>query len=492
MAERLLLLLGFSLAAAAWPVGSSAQEINPAELAILAAAFVVMLAIQCGVLLITSRFASRRVVDSLIVLLIASNAYHYAFLMLATQTAVRVALAIGVGLFAGAALRGGVSQAKTQLFTLVFTALSLGQYAYERATLSEAEPKRLARAPGALTIKSDRNVYLISKESLHSPYAFRRLYGIERAPHVAYLETEGFRVLDRSYSVDTRTRLSYRRILEFSKHLADARELDSVFAFGNSTFKSFQDAHYGIQFIYISNYMRLNQALVDHAYPETGFYICDNLRPSFFYFVCRKPVRAFINGVVFGIPGEVSVSEEIAHLKERIGFAAADTRPWLTISHIAFPSHTPLDHRYDDASLVQNFREGTRGLMSRIADHYREIVSLIKERDPRAVIVTFGDHGMWLTRGMSSAQSNTVFSATDFVEDQYGAMIAVYPADFCRNRIFEGSSTGQLIKSVIECLNGNDAPSAADLERSRLVVYMGEPRTVDSIAPLPLANDGGR
>ena len=123
--------------------------------------------------------------------------------------------------------------------------------------------------------------------------------------------------------------------------------------------------------------------------------------------------------------------------------------------------------------------------MPQIATHYREIVSAIKESDPNAVIVTFGDHGMWLTRGMSTAKSNSVFSTEDYIEDRYGALIGVYPADFCQKRIFEGSTTGIIVKSVIECLNGNDEPTADDLKRSRSVVYLDETKTLDSIARAP-------
>ncbi len=61
--------------------------------------------------------------------------------------------------------------------------------------------------------------------------------------------------------------------MEFSKTLTNSRELGHVFKFGNSTFKSFQDAGYAVQFIYVSNYMNLNHAIVEHAYPEIGFYV---------------------------------------------------------------------------------------------------------------------------------------------------------------------------------------------------------------------------
>jgi len=58
---------------------------------------------------------------------------------------------------------------------------------------------------GALKVNSTRNVYLIGNESLHSPKAFRELYGINDLPHVDYLRANGFRVLDHSRSADAVT-----------------------------------------------------------------------------------------------------------------------------------------------------------------------------------------------------------------------------------------------------------------------------------------------
>ncbi len=82
---------------------------------------------------------------------------------------------------------------------------------------------------------------------------------------------------------------------------------------------------------------------------------------------------------------------------------------------------------------------------------------------------------------MTSAKPNAFFSTEDYIEDRYGATIGVYPADFCQKRIFEGSTTGQLVRSVIECLNGNDNPTAEDLVRNRSVFYDGKTVTLDEI-----------
>ncbi|MFA5898901.1 MAG: hypothetical protein WC829_07280 [Hyphomicrobium sp.] len=474
MRLRLVVLVCSSLAIALWPISSSSQDITPADLEILASVFTLVMAAQCFGLWFVGRF-SERAADALFVLLMIGNAYCFAFLTVPGGIAVRMPLAIAVGGLAWLILNARVSPAKVGMFTLVFAMLALGQYSYGRMLPPQS-------AASLRAVHSNRNVYLISTESLHSPYAFRKLYGFDKLDHVSYLESEGFRVFDRAYSVATYTRTSYQRILEFSKRLDNEREMNAVFQLGNSTFKSFRGSGYGVQFIYISNYLNVKHALIDHGFPKMGFYICNNISRHFYYIACRPPVRNLISQVLFDTDSSVSVETEIAHLKKRIRTVAGDTKPWLTISHIAYPNHTRPDYRYENTSDTAAFRELTQSRLQGIADNYREIVGTIKEVDPDAVFVTFGDHGMWLTRGMDTAAPNALFSTQDYIEDRYGVMIGVYPAAFCRERIFEGSSTGQLIKNVIDCLNGNDRPTAEEREQSRMVEYDDRLMTIDGIA----------
>jgi hypothetical protein len=62
---------------------------------------------------------------------------------------------------------------------------------------------------------------------------------------------------------------------------------------------------------------------------------------------------------------------------------------------------------------------------------------------------------------------NKNVSKAQLLEDRFGVLLAVYPANFCTHRIFEGSSTLTLSYSVVECLNGDDNPSRQDIKRSR-------------------------
>ena len=482
MADKFLLLLSFSVAAAAWPIADAAEEIAPGEIAVLAAVVAIVLAIQFAVLWLAEKLGKNWLTNLLVAAFVAANAYHFALLTLEAEATTRLLIALATGIVALAVVTARISARLPLIFGGVFTLLSLAQYGYGRVELAKAG-RTLPPAAISLPVKSDRNVYLISMESLHSPSALRQLYKIDGPPHLAYLQQEGFRILDRAYSADTSTRRSYERILEFSKPLPP-EELAPVFRSGNSTFRSFKDSGYRVQFLYVNNYLNVGSHVIDYVFPPTGFYVCDNVPTEFYYFACRDTPRWFVNRTFFGVVPRVEVQDEISELNTRVAKANQDDHPWLTISHIAFPRHTPKTHKFDDAPKAEEFRELIRSFMPQIADNYRSIVSNIKKHDPNAVIITYGDHGAMLTRGMKINQQNAPFTRDDVLQDRYGVMLAVYPADFCRNRISEGSTTSVVVKSVIQCLSGDDNPTAEETERARTISYRRNIISIDKFMAL--------
>jgi hypothetical protein len=103
------------------------------------------------------------------------------------------------------------------------------------------------------------------------------------------------------------------------------------------------------------------------------------------------------------------------------------------------------------------------------------IVETIIREDPDAVIVLFGDHGTGLTRDAELDDPNDPFGASRILEDRFGVMVAVYPQDFCTNRIFEGSTTSHLVENVVKCLNGDNTPTRQEIAESRTFYWEDEP-----------------
>jgi hypothetical protein len=353
------------------------------------------------------------------------------------------------------------------LFSVVFLLLSFGQYGYQRYSITSGD----SRSSISMPVKSSRNVYVITSESLQSAKAYRELYGLSELPYINYLRNKGFRVLDSAYSAANATRTSYQRMLEFGFDLRTKEHFAGVLYRGNSTFNSFHDGGYKIQFMYRSNYLEINHDIVEYAFPPPGYYICDNLPANFMYVACLPAVVETINDR-FLHAQPVSVERQIEILQERTKVAASGA-PWLTVNHIAFPFHTGLDYRFNDDAARAEFTKAVRDALPAIEANYRAIMDSIIAVDPDAVILTFGDHGGWLTRGMPNSlpAPGAPFSKDEFIEDRYGITFAVYPADFCATRIAEGMTTTNIMRSVIQCLNGNDRPTAREIAEGFLISF---------------------
>jgi hypothetical protein len=321
-------------------------------------------------------------------------------------------------------------------------------------------------------VSSARNVYLIGNESLPSPRAYRELYSVRELPHVDFLRDRGFRVLDQAYSADYSTLKSYARVLDFNRPLT-GREVwrRTPFRSMNSTFSTFDNGGYRIQFLYRVTYFGLDPRLVDYAYPEKSFAHCEFAPPTFFYILCRDFVHRNLNRILFGVDFHTGVA------LERIRAAARSEDRWVTIYHHNYPFHSQPTHSYDDAAKLSSFRNEIRASTRQILSQgMQSIVSTIQEEDPGAVIVLFGDHGAVSSRGADLDAPRAPLTASEIFQDRFGVMVAVYPRDFCSNRIFEGSTTTHLIDSVIDCLNGDDSPTPAELADRRTFYWQDEPR----------------
>jgi hypothetical protein len=71
------------------------------------------------------------------------------------------------------------------------------------------------------------------------------------------------------------------------------------------------------------------------------------------------------------------------------------------------------------------------------------------------------------------------------VEDQHGVNFAVYPANFCANRMSEMFSTRRLFENLIACLNGDDSPTEEEVRSARVIRFLGDLQDVREIKLRP-------
>ena len=110
--------------------------------------------------------------------LLGANAYFLAFYTLEQPTTFRVLCAVAAGSIFLAAMPIPRARPLLAIFAGIMLVLSLAQYGYAQARLAGL---RIVEETVSLPVRSDRNVYIIGFESLHSPTAYRRNFGVEEA-----------------------------------------------------------------------------------------------------------------------------------------------------------------------------------------------------------------------------------------------------------------------------------------------------------------------
>ena len=183
---------------------------------------------------------------------------------------------------------------------------------------------------------------------------------------------------------------------------------------------------------------------------------------------------------------KIDYKREIEEVRRRVDFSLASDRPWLTFTHVKFPFHSQMEYRYPDPTYSADFSRRVREAVPIVADNLKKTAGYIVGKDPNAVVVVFGDHGTHLFRGVEREQ---VFSNAPLVpietmlEAVHGITFAIYPADFCVNRISEPFSTKYLIENIIACLNGNDQPSEEDVKRAHTIRFFEELQDFRELLP---------
>jgi hypothetical protein len=466
-----------------WLVGSEAEEFFLHELAVfggvLAAVLVAQLLLTGLVVRLARAQAVPRLADQLGLGLLAAatvaNAYHFCFGEYHIQAVYQWLLAaLAGGLFLAAATRPAATRAGA-LFAGLSIAMSLLSYAAERIGMAHAD---LPQSEGAARFAATPNVYAISFESLVSPRALALLYSAGEAPHFDLLRSHGFRVLERAYSADWATLPSLARILDFDVELATAAQMRAVFGSANTTYRHFKANGYQISFIYSSNYMGVNRGGADYFYPAVSFSTCHFLSERYGYFACAPGFVRLVNRELFQAQGHLPADQHVQLINDRVDAIMAAGRPGLVVSHIDSPAHTDLDHDYRDQAAHDRFIGAARARLPEVARHLERLLGHIRQRDPEAVILIYSDHGAWMTRGMTAEQASAgtpQFPRAAVVEDRHGVVaLAVYPADFCADRLGDGASTLFLMKDLIACLSGQAAVSDAERAGSRSIYWLGQ------------------
>ena len=142
---------------------------------------------------------------------------------------------------------------------------------------------------------------------------------------------------------------------------------------------------------------------------------------------------------------------------ERITKVNADDKPQFVMAHLYAPGHAGNSFRYDDAEQFEEFRAVYIDWSERAARYLDLIIRHLEENDPDAILLVYGDHGLFLSQGLQFEDDpGFVF------QDHYGILGGVYPRDTCARWFDEASSQGYMtildaVHALLRCLSGGES-----------------------------------
>ena len=148
-------------------------------------------------------------------------------------------------------------------------------------------------------------------------------------------------------------------------------------------------------------------------------------------------------------PGDFLV-RELANVGER-------GAPQFVMAHIYLPGHTTGRFRYDNERARREFGEWYRERSNRAAVYLGQIFEHVRSNDPTAILFVYGDHGMYVSRGVALEDDPTFF-----LQDSFGVLGGVYPPDRCEEHFGEEESKGYMttldaVHAILGCLSGGQS-----------------------------------
>ena len=145
--------------------------------------------------------------------------------------------------------------------------------------------------------------------------------------------------------------------------------------------------------------------------------------------------------------------------------------PRFTMEHIDFPGHTSLSYDPSDERQFRKFRDQYLRRSSDAAKDLSYILRRLQQEDPNGILLVYGDHGMWLSRGMD------VVEAPDFViQDRFAVLGGVYPPSVCDGSFDAVQSKGYMttldaVHAVLRCLSDGQDPLVRPIVQQPELVY---------------------
>ena len=314
-----------------------------------------------------------------------------------------------------------------------------------------------AKHPGIrdVTFEQKPNVYFVGFDSVVPESILQKYLGVATTEFHRAFDTDGRRFSNLfASSVSTKNSINTLMALSQDIFLAESRpnyftgkHLSPLISImrqnGYETTSIYNDLYFGhTKGAYIDNYIVNSESGVICALLD------DDVRKWAFWGYCRIP-----NAVWYRLEDMSRGDFLVSVLASR----AERDRPQFVIAHIYRPGHTTKSFRYHNLNDRERFAESYVRKSNEAASYLRRIIDHLRDNDPNAILFVFGDHGMWLSRGMGIDED-----ATFVIQDRFAVLGGVFPRDRCGQYFDEAEAKGHMttldaVHSILGCLSGGQS-----------------------------------
>ena len=320
---------------------------------------------------------------------------------------------------------------------------------------SSSDSSKWAKHPGVqdVTFVQKPNVYFVGFDSVVPEPILQKYLGVVTTEFHSVFDTEGRRFsnlfassINTNYSINTLMALSQDIFLaEFMPSYFTGQHLSPLVSImrdngyeTTSIYNNFQFGH--TKGPYIDNYA-VNK--------ESGA-ICalldEDVRKWAFWGYCKIIFASWAADKVI-LRGDFLVRELTSVRRDK---------PQFVIAHLYMPGHTSKSFRYHISVHLKDrerFTESYVRKSNEAASYLGRIIDHLRDNDPTAILFVFGDHGMWLSRGMGIDEDPTFQ-----LQDRFAVLGGVFPRDRCGQYFDKAEAKGHMttldaVHSILSCLS---------------------------------------
>lgn len=345
------------------------------------------------------------------------------------------------------------------------------------ASGDEGETSTADVTPLGPKIPGSRNIYFVSFDSMIPRTLSKYFLDIDSPAYMDVLDDNNARTFRNSFAGFVTTKAAMNSMLQLDPDVYDRLRRDDRFVFFSGTEKStltkvFHERGYKVQTMYKTEFFGNKKGpYIDHyGIPSSRMAPCSHVVNNFVFLgYCHSKLNKITQPFLKLVGADIGGDEEpyIDFFLRRIKKTAAQDQPWFTMTHIYMPGHTKIDFRFDNPEQIKSFSKEFEERSIEAASDLQRVMDFIKENDPTGILLTYGDHGALVSRGMELAMKKNRLPVNedywrDFVWDEYGINIAVWPGDLCKEDLDQFDEVGmatssQVGRAVIKCAtNGVD------------------------------------